>query len=522
MAKTRAAVASSGKGGGRKNQEERAAKQARRKAAAAEARAAAASARDKAERDEAERDVERDDVERDDVERDDVERDDVERDDVERDDVEAEAERHADDRARKKGVGARKGAAGKARGDATAASAAASPAADHAPIDERITRYAKLGVPLVTLGTAAVVGITLGTPPALLVLAGGALVAVIATFWASVRTLLGETPLGGADAYALGAPRAEEEQKRAVLRALKDLEFERSIGKISEEDYAELVAKYREEAKRLLRVLDTDAAPARRQIEVLVARRLRDEGLASSADVADAEDAARDPGAAKSGKRERVRVGDEELGVGAASRWDDAVDKMAAERAEEEADAEAELQRELDEEKKTAQRAAAEPVAAKDELDEDLDAPMAPEVPAQTRVPADIAARSAAEDDAPAPAPSAGTAPTAAERLAPAASASAPPAATASATPPVTASTAPPVTASATPLPGNGGDRPIGGSSMPPRIGSLHPAPLRRKAAGGEATESTACAECGTMNDADAVFCKKCGTRRAAAARDDA
>jgi hypothetical protein len=344
-------------------------------------------------------------------------------------------------------------------------------------------------VPLVTLGTAAIVGITLGTPPALLVLAGGALIAVIATFWASVRTLLGETPLGGADAYALGAPRAEEEQKRAVLRALKDLEFERGIGKISEEDYAELVAKYREEAKRLLRVLDTDAAPARRRIEVLVAKRLREEGLATSEAVAEAEEAARDSGAAKSGKREKARV-DGGVGVVAKSRWDDAVEKMATERAEEEAEAEAELQREIDAEKEKArgaQATEAEHRADDDDLDADLDAP-APKVPAQTRVPSDIAAQSEAEDDGPAPAP----APPAAAR-----------------------------TASATPLPASGGDNPVGRPSAAPRIGSLHPAPLRRRTSG-EVAESTACAECGTMNDADAVFCKKCGTRRAAAARDDA
>ncbi len=113
-----------------------------------------------------------------------------------------------------------------------------------------------------------------------LVLAAGALVSVIAIFWASLRTLVGETPLSGADAYALGAPRAEEEQKRAVLRALKDLEFEHSVGKISEEDYEALVARYRADAKRLLRVIDEHADPARRKVEDLVAARLFREGLA--------------------------------------------------------------------------------------------------------------------------------------------------------------------------------------------------------------------------------------------------
>ncbi|WP_437599114.1 hypothetical protein [Sorangium sp. So ce590] len=147
------------------------------------------------------------------------------------------------------------------------------------PLERQIVHYARFGAPLVALVGAGVAGLVAGPPAAILVLAGGALVAVIAIFWASLRVLLGETPLSGADAYAIGAPRAEEEQKQAVLRALKDLEFERSVGKISDEDYAELVAKYRAEAKRLLRVLDTDAQPRREQVAALVASHLRRAGL---------------------------------------------------------------------------------------------------------------------------------------------------------------------------------------------------------------------------------------------------
>jgi hypothetical protein len=166
-------------------------------------------------------------------------------------------------------------------------------------LDRRLAEHAKAGFPvLVILGTAAA-GATLGPATAILVLAGGALVFVIALFWSSLRTLLGETPLSGADAYALGAPRAEEEQKQAVLRALKDLEFERSVGKISEEDYRELVAKYRVEAKRLLRILDEEAQPRRQQVASLVARRLRLAGLGAEEEGADAETDTAEPAAAK-------------------------------------------------------------------------------------------------------------------------------------------------------------------------------------------------------------------------------
>jgi hypothetical protein len=151
---------------------------------------------------------------------------------------------------------------------------------DGRELDQQIAEYLRLGLPAATLVSATVGGVFQGAAAVVLVLAAGALVSVIAIFWASIRTLVGETPLSGADAYVLGAPRAEDERKRAVLRALKDLEFERSIGKISEEDYEALVAKYRAEAKRLLRMLDEDAQPGRHKVEALVMERLFHEGLA--------------------------------------------------------------------------------------------------------------------------------------------------------------------------------------------------------------------------------------------------
>ncbi|MDC3982451.1 zinc ribbon domain-containing protein [Polyangium jinanense] len=145
--------------------------------------------------------------------------------------------------------------------------------------DPSLARLALFVAGLITTLVIAA-GVFVDVSTAILVLAGCVLVLVIAAFWASLRTLLGETPLAGADAYAIGAPpRAEEEQKRAVIRALKDLEFERSVGKISEEDYRALVAKYRAEAKRLLQALDESAAPGRERAEALVQRRLKQLGL---------------------------------------------------------------------------------------------------------------------------------------------------------------------------------------------------------------------------------------------------
>ncbi len=146
-------------------------------------------------------------------------------------------------------------------------------------LDLKIAQSVKLGLPIVTLACAIIGGVMGGAPMVVLALAGSALATGILIFWSSLRTLAGETKLSGADAYALGTPRAEEEQKRAVLRALKDLEFERSVGKISDEDYRVLAARYRSEAKRLLRLLDAEEAPQRARVEELVNKRLRREGL---------------------------------------------------------------------------------------------------------------------------------------------------------------------------------------------------------------------------------------------------
>jgi hypothetical protein len=128
--------------------------------------------------------------------------------------------------------------------------------------------------PPLALAVAAAVGYRFGFGAGLLTLAGGALLLVIGLFWQSLQSLAGESVLSLDEALSLGAPTAEEEQKRAVLRALKDLEYERSVGKITDVDYDALSARYRTEAKRLIRALDDELAPARERVESLLERRL--------------------------------------------------------------------------------------------------------------------------------------------------------------------------------------------------------------------------------------------------------
>ncbi len=141
-------------------------------------------------------------------------------------------------------------------------------------------RLARRVVPVVWIGAAIVTNSLWGVQVALLVLAAGALTLAIALMWSSVQSLTGGASLGFEEALGMGAPSKVEEQKRSVLRALKDLEYEKSVGKISTEDYQELSARYRIEAKRLIQSMDEALGPARQEVEAALEKRLTKAGIA--------------------------------------------------------------------------------------------------------------------------------------------------------------------------------------------------------------------------------------------------
>jgi hypothetical protein len=66
---------------------------------------------------------------------------------------------------------------------------------------------------------------------------------------------------------------ALEREKMLALRAIKELEFDRAMGKLSESDWREMSGRLRARASRLMRQLDAGAG-YREQIEKDVARRL--------------------------------------------------------------------------------------------------------------------------------------------------------------------------------------------------------------------------------------------------------
>lgn len=113
----------------------------------------------------------------------------------------------------------------------------------------------------------ALVGIAwrFGIGVSIIILASFALLTVIGMSFRAVQGLT-EPDL---DADVDDAPTPAEMQKRSALRALKDLEYERSIGNILEEDYRELEGRYREEAKRAMRAVDAERAELRARAEEL-------------------------------------------------------------------------------------------------------------------------------------------------------------------------------------------------------------------------------------------------------------
>jgi hypothetical protein len=66
---------------------------------------------------------------------------------------------------------------------------------------------------------------------------------------------------------------ALEREKALALRSIKELEFDRAMGKVSEKDFADMSARLRARAARILRQLD-EGSGYREDIEREIARRL--------------------------------------------------------------------------------------------------------------------------------------------------------------------------------------------------------------------------------------------------------
>jgi hypothetical protein len=120
---------------------------------------------------------------------------------------------------------------------------------------------------------AVPIGLSKGAPAVALWLAFALLSTAVLFFWETLRLVLdptqpGDEDEGDDDGAALAALDA---RKRAALQALRDLEFERSIGRLGEDDHRALEAQYREEARAAMQAIDEGVGPWRARAEAMLA-----------------------------------------------------------------------------------------------------------------------------------------------------------------------------------------------------------------------------------------------------------
>jgi hypothetical protein len=126
------------------------------------------------------------------------------------------------------------------------------------------------------IGATIVVFFSRGQTPSVVILLSLTIFAAAAVGIAALRTV---GPLTGTLAPEVlqvvgGRTRvALEREKALVLRSIKELEFDRAMGKVSEKDFADMSARLRARASRLMRQLDA-GTNYRGEIEKEIARRV--------------------------------------------------------------------------------------------------------------------------------------------------------------------------------------------------------------------------------------------------------
>ena len=135
------------------------------------------------------------------------------------------------------------------------------------------------------VGATLVVFVSRGQSPAAIILLSLVVFAAAAVGATALRTL---APLirereGAVPIVAGRARAAVEREKTLALRAIKELEFDHAMGKVSEQDFAEMGLRLRTRAAGLLRQLDAGASYST-QIEQELARRLAKAGSSASVD----------------------------------------------------------------------------------------------------------------------------------------------------------------------------------------------------------------------------------------------
>ena len=126
------------------------------------------------------------------------------------------------------------------------------------------------------IGATLTVFMSRGQSPSAVILLSLTIFAAAAVGIAALRTFMPLTGRLTSDSTQVlgGRTRAAlEREKTLVLRSIKDLEFDRAMGKVSDKDFAEMSARLRSRAAGLIRQLDAGAG-YRDQIEKEIERRI--------------------------------------------------------------------------------------------------------------------------------------------------------------------------------------------------------------------------------------------------------
>jgi hypothetical protein len=131
-------------------------------------------------------------------------------------------------------------------------------------------------------------------PLLFMVLASTALLLALVALWSSLRRALAATSEGAPSVEGTELPdrAALLDEKKSLLRAIKDLEYEHAVGKISPDDFKRLDLAYRVRAKE---VIAQDLAPYQAKAEALLEARIgaaaprTDEAVSAPTDDADEE-----------------------------------------------------------------------------------------------------------------------------------------------------------------------------------------------------------------------------------------
>ena len=136
---------------------------------------------------------------------------------------------------------------------------------------------------------AVVLARVYGIGESILLLAAGALVLVVTFVFRALQSIAEPSD---EDILAELAPTFADERKRSALRALREIEYERTLGKLNENDFTDLSAHYRQEAKRAMRAVDEERRELRARAERLATAALQARAIADRAKADDSDDGA--------------------------------------------------------------------------------------------------------------------------------------------------------------------------------------------------------------------------------------